>query len=372
MSGTPAYQVSVFTVPADRKTRYPSGPSGTVETTHEIRVGDARELDVEPGSVDLVVTSPPYPMVEMWDEAFAAQSEAVEGALAAGDGEAAFEAMHALLDDVWERVAEALRPGGIAAIDVGDATRRLDGEFRLYPNHARVIEGLSAAGLTQLPGVVWRKPTNSANKFMGSGTLPTNAYATLEHEHVLLFRKGGTRSFPPNDGDRYASAFFWEERNEWFSDCWEVRGTDQGLEPDEGRRERSGAFPLEIPLRLVRMYSVRGDTVLDPFVGTGTTSVAALLEGRSSVGVERDPDLAAAFVERAAETPAHSERLAQRRLRDHREFVADNGSTANYEARHYDTRVVTKAEREVRLSTVADVERVGDDPERVVATHEPF
>jgi len=343
-----------------------------VETTHEIRVGDARELDVEPESVELVVTSPPYPMVEMWDDGFAAQDPAVETALADGDGEAAFEAMHALLDDVWTLVADALRPGGVAAVNVGDATRRFDGEFRLYPNHARITEALSAAGLTQLPGIVWRKPTNSANKFMGSGTLPTNAYATLEHEHVLLFRKGGTRSFPPNDDDRYASAFFWEERNVWFSDTWEIRGTGQGLSADDGRRERSGAFPLELPLRLVRMYSIRGDTVLDPFVGTGTTSLAAILTGRSSVGVERDPDLAAAFAERADEAPGLSRNHARRRLRRHQEFIADNPDNANYEATHYDTRVVTRSEREIRLRTVADVEHTGEDPLRVVATHEPF
>ncbi|QLD90003.1 site-specific DNA-methyltransferase [Natronomonas salina] len=343
-----------------------------METTHEVRVGDARGVDLGDGSVDLVVTSPPYPMVEMWDESFAAQDPAVEAALESGDGEAAFEAMHALLDDVWERVADALRDGGIAAINVGDATRRIDGEFELYPNHARVIEGLTEAGLTQLPGIVWRKPTNSANKFMGSGTLPTNAYATLEHEHVLLFRKGGTRSFPPNDEDRYASAFFWEERNRWFSDCWEIRGTGQTLADTDGARERSGAFPLEIPLRLVRMYSVRGDTVLDPFVGTGTTCLAALLEGRSSVGVERDPELAAAFEPRARAAPELSEELAEERLDRHRQFAAENESTTNYEADHYDTRVVTKKETGIRLTTVDDVEKESDDPLRFVATHEPY
>jgi site-specific DNA-methyltransferase (adenine-specific) len=343
-----------------------------VETTHEIRVGDARELALEPESVELVVTSPPYPMVEMWDDVFATQDPAIEAALADGDGEAAYEAMHALLDRVWTRVADALRPGGVVAVNVGDATRRIDGEFRLYPNHARITAGLSGTGLTQLPGIIWRKPTNSANKFMGSGTLPTNAYATLEHEHVLLFRKGGPRSFPPNDDDRYASAYFWEERNVWFSDAWEFRGTDQGLAADDGRRERSGAFPLELPLRLIRMYSIREDTVLDPFVGTGTTSLAAMLAGRSSVGVERDPELAAAFGERAVGAPDRSRELAGERLRRHREFIADNPDTANYEATHYDTRVVTRSERELRLSTVADVEEHTDSPLCLVATHEPY
>jgi DNA modification methylase len=342
-----------------------------VQTTHEIRVGDAREFDVESESVDLVVTSPPYPMVEMWDESFAAQSPVVADALEAGNGQAAFEAMHDLLDDVWERVGDALADGGIAAINVGDATRRIDSQFQLYPNHARIIEGLAAAGLDQLPGIIWRKPTNSTAKFMGSGTLPTNAYATLEHEHVLLFRKGGTRDFPPKDGDRYASAFFWEERNEWFSDCWEVRGTGQTL-ADNGARERSGAFPLEIPLRLVRMYSVRGDTVLDPFVGTGTTSLAAMLEARNSVGIERNAELAEAFETRAVEAPTLSEDIAEERLGRHREFVAERDDEPKYAAEHYDTRVVTKNERRIRLPTVADVDRTGDDPIRFTATHEPF
>ena len=128
----------------------------------------------------------------------------------------------------------------------------------------------------------------------------------------------------------------------------------------------------ELPLRLVRMYSVRDDTVFDPFVGTGTTSLAALLEGRSSLGVEQDPELAAAFAERAAEAPALSAERARQRLERHREFVADNGETVNYEARHYDTRVVTKAEREMRLPTVESLERVGEEPLRLSATHEPL
>ncbi|MCY4731733.1 site-specific DNA-methyltransferase [Natronomonas gomsonensis] len=343
-----------------------------MQTTHEVRIGDARELDLASESVELAVTSPPYPMVEMWDDSFAAQDDAVADALEADDGEAAFEAMHALLDEVWQGVADALVDGGIAAVNVGDATRRMDGRFRLFPNHARIIEGLSAAGLQQLPGIVWRKPTNSTNKFMGSGTLPTNAYATLEHEHVLLFRKGDTRQFPPKDADRYASAFFYEERNEWFSDCWKVRGTRQTRDSDDDARERSGAFPLEIPLRLVRMYSIRGDTVLDPFVGTGTTSLAALVAGRNSVGIERAPDLAEAFETRASNAPALSKRLAEERLQRHREFVADRNDRPKYEAEHYDTRVVTKKERNIELSTVAAVERANADPTRFRATHEPF
>jgi site-specific DNA-methyltransferase (cytosine-N4-specific) len=332
-----------------------------VQTTHEAHVGDARDLPLPDDSVELVVTSPPYPMVEMWDGSFAAQEPAVADALDAGDGDRAFDLMHGLLDGAWAEVARVLVPGGIAVVDVGDATRTVGGTFRQYPNHVEVTRRLREHGLSLLPDIVWRKPTNSAAKFMGSGMLPPNAYPTLEHEHLLVFRDGDTRSFPPGDDDRYASAYFWEERNEWFSDLWEFAGTRQEL-PGEVRA-RSGAFPLEVPLRLVLMFSVYGDTVLDPFWGTGTTSMAALVAGRNSVGVEREPDLVAAFEERVGEAPRLSREVATDRLDAHREFVAQRraeGEEPGYDAEHYDFPVVTKQERELRLRVVDSVERVDD------------
>ncbi len=186
---------------------------------------------------------------------------------------------------------------------------------------------------------------------MGSGTLPPNAYVTLEHEHVLVFRNGDGRSFAAGDDARYASAYFWEERNRWFSDTWDdLRGADQSL--DAGApRERSAAFPFELPYRLIAMYSTYGDRVLDPFWGTGTTTLAAMAAGRDSVGVERDPRFAAAFDDRAARLPAVATERGRRRLRDHRAFVAGRAEPPGYEATHYDFPVVTKAEREIRVYT---------------------
>jgi DNA modification methylase len=349
-----------------------------VQTTHEVHVGDARDLPLTDGSVDLVVTSPPYPMVEMWDGSFAAQDPAVADALDAGDGDRAFDRMHDLLDDAWTEVARVLAPGGIAVVNVGDATRTVGGTFRQYPNHVEITRRLCGHGLSALPDVVWRKPTNAAAKFMGSGMLPPNAYATLEHEHLLVFRNGGTRSFPPGDDARYESAYFWEERNRWFSDLWELAGTRQSLPGDV--RERSGAFPLDVPLRLVLMFSVYGDTVLDPFWGTGTTSMAALVAGRNSAGVEREPGLVSAFDERVDEAPALSREVATDRLEAHREFVAErraDGKVPDHNAEHYDFPVVTKQERSIRLRVVESVERDGGggDPggsevSRWVAEHE--
>ncbi|ELZ74371.1 CTAG modification methylase / site-specific DNA-methyltransferase (cytosine-N4-specific) [Haloferax larsenii JCM 13917] len=341
-----------------------------MRTEHALRVGDAADTELADGSVDLVVTSPPYPMIEMWDDLFSARDDAVADALDAGDGQAAFEAMHDQLDAVWDELERVLAPGGLACINVGDATRSLDGSFRLYPNHARILTALSERGLSPLPDALWRKPTNRLTKFMGSGTLPTNAYVTLEHEYVLIVRKGDSRSFPPGDDDRYESAFFWEERNEWFSDLWEFTGTEQRL--DSGARERSAAFPVELPLRLIRMYSVYGDTVYDPFVGTGTTTLAAMLAGRNSVGYDLDAGLVDAFEDRLTDVCERSRAAVEARLDAHRDFVADRDDEPGYDATYYDFPVVTKQERDIRLYAVSSVTKTeSGDNRRFVAEHEP-
>jgi len=344
-----------------------------MRTSHEVVVGDARELSLPDESVELVVTSPPYPMIEMWDGAFAAMDPEVGTALEAGDPDRAFERMHALLDTVWDEVARVLVDGGIACIDVGDATRTVGGSFARYPNAARVTGAFRDRGFDVLPEVLWRKPTNSRTKFMGSGMVPPNAYVTLEHEHLLVFRKGERRSFEPHADRRYEAAYFWEERNSWFSDVWEVAGTGQAL--DAETRERSGAFPVEIPFRLVSMFSVYGDTVLDPFWGTGTTAVAALVAGRNSVGYEREADLVAAFDDRLAGVPERSRERQRARLRDHEAFVDRRraaGEPLAHESTHYGVPVTTKQERDVRLYAVEDVTRTEDGTERrYEATHAP-
>ncbi len=346
-------------------------PDPPLETSHRVVAGDAREMDVPAGSVDLVVTSPPYPMVEMWDDLFADLAPQAEAALEAGDGDAAFEAMHTALEEVWEAVERALVPGGIACINVGDATRTLGDRFRVYPNHARITEAFERLGFDPLPDVLWRKPTNSTAKFMGSGTLPPNAYVTLEHEHVLVFRNGERRSFEPGARRRYESAFFWEERNRWFSDLWtDVRGRLQDL-PDDDLRDRAAAYPFEIPYRLVNMYSVRGDRVLDPFWGTGTTTLAAMVAGRESVGYELDGEFLDRFDDRVDDVPAIAREVVRQRLEAHRAFVTkrrEEGKPPAHEATHFDFPVVTKQEQEIRPPVAVDVSRT-EDGYRV--THRP-
>lgn len=266
----------------------------TPRTEHRIIFGDSRDLShLQDNSVDLVVTSPPYPMIQMWDEAFTALNPDVGGALAAGDGPAAFALMHRELDQVWRQCLRILRPGAFACINIGDAVRTLGGDFRLYPNHARILSAMHLLGFHTLPDLLWRKPTNSPTKFMGSGMLPAGAYVTYEHEYILIFRKGSKRRLAtaPDQARRRASAFFWEERNVWFSDLWtDLRGTSQDLCETSARR-RSAAFPFELAYRLICMYSLYGDTVCDPFLGTGTTTAAAIAACRNSLGSESQWEL---------------------------------------------------------------------------------
>jgi len=247
-----------------------AGPSGSdVRLLH----GDARRLEaIADASVHLVVTSPPYPMIPQWDALFAR--------LGAHD----YPAMLDVLRDAWAECHRVLVPGGILAVNIGDALRSVDGEFRLWPNHAHTLAAAEEVGFRSLPYILWKKPTNKPNAFLGSGFLPPNAYVTLDCEYILLFRKGRLRRLPAHDPGRSASRFSRAERDRWFSQIWDdVRGAPQR----DGAR-RTAAFPLEIPERLVRMFSVIGETVLDPFAGTGTTLEAARRTGRNAVGVEWD------------------------------------------------------------------------------------
>jgi DNA modification methylase len=336
-----------------------------VETEHRVVVGDSRQLDrLEDDSVELVVTSPPYPMIEMWDELFTDLDPAVGAHLDSGDGQAAFERMHEALNEVWDEVSRVLVDGGIACINIGDATRKVDGSFRVYQNHSRIIDAFEDRGFEPLPELLWRKPVNSGAKFMGSGMLPPNAYVTLEHEYILVLRKGTeSRYFEPGSERRYNSAYFWEERNRWFSDVWtDITGELQSLDTDE-LRDRSAAYPFEVPYRLINMYSVYGDTVLDPFWGTGTTSLAAMTAGRNSIGYELDEEFTEVFDERASDAPEFSRSVVRKRLNDHREFVAEKreeGEDLKYEAENYDFPVTTKQEKPLQFYSVESVEETAD------------
>nr|WP_319494845.1 site-specific DNA-methyltransferase [uncultured Desulfobacter sp.] len=337
-----------------------------MKTIHTNYIGTAAKMKkLADRSVNLVVTSPPYPMIDMWDDIFGAQDPKIAKALKKSDGPLAFELMHQVLDKIWDELFRVLSPGGFACINIGDATRTIKDHFALYPNHARILTATQALGFTSLPCILWRKQTNAPNKFMGSGMLPAGAYVTLEHEYILILRKGGKREFtsPESKENRRQSALFWEERNQWFSDVWmDLKGTRQAMGKKK-TRDRSGAFPFELAYRLINMYSVKDDLVLDPFIGTGTTTLAAIAAGRNSAGYEIDPTLLENFYDKCKDSLGWFSSAIQHRIDLHTQFVKerlDTGKPIKYENIHYGFPVITRQEKELVFDIPVSVEQLAD------------
>jgi len=323
------------------------------ETFHKINFSDSTNMsDLKNETVHLIVTSPPYPMIKMWDKLFY------------DVGCQNYDEMHEYLAKTWRESYRVLVDGGICCINIGDATRTINGVFRVYPNHARIIEICEKIGFVTLPYILWKKPTNKPNKFMGSGMLPSNAYATLEQEYILIFRKGSDkRKFKVKDVNRYNSAYFWEERNNWFSDNWtNLKGITQKLKYDD-LRERSAAYPFELAYRLINMYSIHGDTVLDPFWGTGTTTIAAMCSARNSIGYEIERNFFKVFQERMRMITKIAKEKNNERLVNHVDFMKkrEGDLPPKHIATHYDFGVVTSQEKDILLYDIENVEQIDDD-----------
>ncbi|MCP4622665.1 MAG: site-specific DNA-methyltransferase [bacterium] len=332
-----------------------------MKTIHKIYYKDSKNMGVIPSSsVHLAVTSPPYPMIAMWDDMFVHQDNKILEALNTSDGLKAFELMHKLLDQVWQELYRVLINGGIACINIGDATRTVGDNFMLYANHSRILSSLIKAGFSALPLILWRKPTNAPNKFMGSGMLPGGAYVTLEHEYILIVRKGSKREFKSAQEKqiRRESALFWEERNNWFSDVWlGLIGTQQKLKKN-ATRLRSGAFPFELAYRLVNMYSAKGDTVVDPFLGTGTTMWTAMASGRNSIGFEIESGFEEVIEANQDKITDSSNGRIQQRMRNHLAYLdsrKDEKGKFKYLNRHYKFPVMTRQETELFINPLKSI-----------------
>jgi DNA modification methylase len=287
----------------NRKSKSPIQPyiQRMPTTQHRIIFGNSQQMsELGDGCVQLMVTSPPYPMIAMWDEQFKKADTKISDLWrkleADGKEETVrqiYDAMHGCLAKVWAETYRVLADGAIAAINIGDATRNVNGRFQLFPNHSRIIEVCEKIGFTALPYILWKKPTTKPKykgkgAFLGSGFLPPNAYVTLDCEFILLFRKGNLRKFPPHHAERYESRFTKAQRDEWFSQIWEFKGTRQTAGELE---RRTAAYPDEVAERLIRMFSVKGELVLDPFLGSGTTTKVAIANERNSIGYEADSKL---------------------------------------------------------------------------------
>jgi DNA modification methylase len=254
-------------------------------TNHRLVLGDARSMGLPPASVDLVVTSPPYWNLKRYNPS-AGQM---------GDVEDYGEFLRGL-DRVWAGCYDALVPGGRVACVVGDvcrSRRQNGGRHAVVPLHAAIQERCRGMGFDNLAGVIWHKIANARTESSGNGSpflgkpYEPNAVIKNDIEYVLMLRKpGGYRS--PGAAARALSVIPAGLHARWFRQIWsDVPGAST-------RGGHPAPFPLEIASRLVRMFSFVGDTVLDPFAGSGTVAVAASACGRDSVGYEIDPAYLAA------------------------------------------------------------------------------
>lgn len=320
-------------------------------TEHKAVVGDSfNELAKVPDeSVALVVTSPPYPMIEMWDENFKEKLK---------------EASHFDYNTVWTSMLEEIHgvldscywiiiPGGWIAVNMGNALRKAP-YFRMFDNISQTSNMLDQIGFDLFPSIIWHKNPNKPNSFMGPGMIP-GAYVTLEHEMIILGRKREKREYSEVEKElRKKSAFFWSERNTWFSSIWKVAGARQGKE------DRTGAYPLEIPFRLINMLTILGDTVLDPYLGTGTTALAAAISGRNSVGIEINPHRADDIKRKIMSAPEVGKKRQAERI--HNQFAVkfmDQGYSCRNS--HHEIKVKFPQEKHIKLCSPKRVEQTSDD-----------
>jgi len=338
-----------------------------MNTKHKIIYSDSRNMkEVSPESIDLMITSPPYPMIQMWDELFGKQNQEIADAINIENGELAFELMNKELDKVWDEVYRVLKIGGIACINIGDATRSIKGKFKIYVNHARILNHCLKLGFHALPSILWVKETNKPDKFMGSGMLPVGAYVTLEHEHILILRKEDKRVFsnPEQKEHRQKSAYFWEERNIWFSDKWkDINGVFQNLNNTK-LRERSGAYPTELAYRLINMFSIQEDIVLDPFLGTGTTILGAIASARNSLGFEIEKNFKGIIEERISKIKEVANEYNNNRIKKHIEFMKKRElvkGSPKYVNNNYNFPVVTRQETKLTIPFIEEIKGVQEN-----------
>ena len=246
-------------------------------TYHRLVEGDARDLSfLQDESLHLVVTSPPYWTLKRYREN-PDQLGHIED----------YEAFIEELTKVWRECLRVLVPGGRLVCVVGDVclSRRQYGRHVVVPLHADIAVSCRKIGFDNLNPIIWSKISNATyevdrgSKFLGKPYEP-NAIIKNDIEFILMQRKpGGYRK--PTQEQRQLSMIEKKEYEEWFQQSWNLTGASTKNHP--------APFPLELAYRLVRMFSFYGDTVLDPFCGTGTTMLAAMKTGRNSIGVEIDP-----------------------------------------------------------------------------------
>lgn len=265
---------------ANQRYRTEPWPVPFDQTRHTLHQGDARDLSwIKDESVHLVVTSPPYWTLKEYEH-----SEAQMGAIED------YEEFLRELDRVWRECERVLVPGGRVCCVVGDVClpRKRNGRHFIMPLHADIQVRARKVGLDCLTPILWHKISNGVTESEGNGAgfygKPYQPGAVVKNdvEYILFLRKGsGYRSVTPMQ--KALSMLTREEMQGWFRSFWtDIKGSST-------RDGHPAPFPSELAARLIRMFSFAGDTVLDPFAGTGSTSAGAIATGRNSIANEIEP-----------------------------------------------------------------------------------
>lgn len=243
---------------------------------HTLVNGDCRSMDyIKNESVDLVVTSPPY-----WQLKDYGDSRQI------GFNQSYEEYINSL-NLVWMECFRVLKPGSRLCINIGDQFARAAyyGRYKVVPIHSEIIRFCETIGFDFMGSIIWQKPTSmhttGGSKVMGSYPYPKGGIVKIDYENILLFKKPGTASVSTSD-IKELSKLSDEEWHTFFTSHWNFSG--------ERQDKHIAVFPKELPHRLIKMFSFCGDTVLDPFMGSGTTALAALKNGRISIGYEINPN----------------------------------------------------------------------------------
>jgi DNA modification methylase len=247
-------------------------------TSHAVHEADARDMAfIATQSVHLICTSPPYGSLKAYPDH--------SGQLG---NVAAYETFLDEMDAVWAECLRVLVPGGRVACVVGDICipRRKGGRHYVLPLSADLQVRARQLGFDNLTPIRWLKVAHIAleasrsSRYLGKPNLP-NGVVKNDLEHILFFRKSGGYRSPTEQMER-RSRIETDDYAKWFAPIWtDISG--------QLRRDHPAPYPLEVPRRLIRMFSFVGDTVVDPFAGTGTTALAALETGRHSISVEIEP-----------------------------------------------------------------------------------
>ncbi len=245
-------------------------------TNHRIIFGDSRRMDeIGDSSVHLAVTSPPYWQLKDYGSG---------GQLGYNDS---YEDYICGLNLVWEECHRVLHPGCRLCVNVGDQFARAAfyGRYKVIPIRTEIIKFCEAIGFDYMGAIIWQKVTTCHTTggavIMGSFPYPRNGIIKLDYEFILIFKKLGNPP-KPDPAVKEAAKLTTEEWNEYFYGHWNFPGVRQD--------KHLAMFPEELPRRLIKMFSFPGETVLDPFLGSGTTTLAARNLDRNSVGLEINPD----------------------------------------------------------------------------------